>query len=286
MTGEASLLEIASTLYAGPLDDFIRERDRHAAAVRPTDPALAAEIRALRKPSVAAWVVNVFAVERTAQLTEALELAEQLREAQEDLDAKALSQLGRERRTLTVRLASMAADLAESRGERITPATRESVNQTLSAAFFDADAAVAVSSGRLVRALEPQGTFSDAMDTIVGGGAPVAPARESRPDDEVAARRRRRDAERELRDARRIRDHAADEAALSTRRVRETARASDALASRAAELEKELEAVRRDAERARRELQRAEVAQRDAAAGLADADAAAKRAEASLESLE
>nr|WP_201469567.1 transposase [Microbacterium hydrocarbonoxydans] len=286
MTGEASLLEIASTLYAGPLDDFIPERNRQAKALSNTDPSAAAEVRALRKPSVAAWVVNVFAVERTAQLAEALELAEHLREAQEDLDAKALSQLGRERRALTARLASMAADLAESRGERITAATRESVNQTLSAAFFDADAAVAVSSGRLVRALEPQGTFSDAMDTIVGGGAPATTARESRPHDEVAARRRRRDAERELRNAQRVRDDAADEATLATREVRKTARDSDALASRAAALEKELDEVRRDVELTRQELERAEVTERDAADKLADADAAVKRAEAALESLD
>lgn len=286
MTGEASLLEIASMLYAGPLDDFIPERNRRAKALVSTSPTVAAEIRALRKPSVAAWVVNLFAVERTAQLAEALELAEQLREAQEDLDAKALSQLGRERRALTARLASMAADLAESRGERVTAATRESVNQTLSAAFFDADAAVAVSSGRLVRALEPQGTFSDEMGSIVGGGAPATPVRESRPDDEVAARRRRRDAERELRDARRMRDRAADDAALAEREVRKSARDSDALAARAAELERELEVVRRETELTRRELERSEVAQRDAAATLVEADAAVKRAEVAVESLD
>lgn len=286
MTGEPSLLQVASELYSGPLDEFIPERKKRAREIGATNPSLASDINALRKPSLAAWVVNVFASERAEQLAEALELARQLREAQDDLDAATLSQLGRERRALTARLASMAAELATSRGERVTAATRESVNQTLAAAFFDATAAAAVSSGRLVRALELQGTFSDAMaETLVGGGTPAAPATESRSTDEVAARRRRRDAERALRDARRSRDQAAEDAAHAERELRETARDSESLTARAAALEKELEAVRRDIDRTRREHERTTVAQHDAAARLTDADEALKQAEDALERL-
>lgn len=283
MTRALSLTQIASELYAGSLEDFVSARNRHASAA--TDAALAAEIRELRKPSVAAWVVNVFAAERGEQLAEALELAEQLREAQDDLDARALSRLGRDRRALTARLAAAAADLAETRGERVTDATRDSVQQTLTAAFFDEDAAAAVSSGRLVRALEPQGTFSAALETIIGGGPPVSSARADRPVDEVTARRRRRDAERALRDAQRRRERAAEDAAVAERRHREAVRDADALTSRAADLEKELAAVRHDTELSRHAVERAEETRHVTADRLVDAQGDLSRAEDTLEKL-
>lgn len=289
MTREVSLEGIASELYAGPLDEFIPARNARARESASLDPALAARIRELRKPSVAAWVVNVFAVERSAQLDEALQLAEQLRDAQEDLDAKALSQLGRDRRALTAQLASLASDLAEARGERVTAATRESVQQTLSAAFFDADAAAAVSSGRLVRALEARGTFAESMESmesIVGGGAPLSTAPAEKPIDEVNARRRRRDAERLVREAEQTRDRAARGATAAGRALQEAEADAKALASRAAELENELAATRRDMERAGDAAEDTQRTQQDAAARLADAEKALRRAQAALEHLD
>lgn len=284
MTRELSVTEIASELYAGPLDEFISARNTRARTV--SDAALAAQIKDLRKPSVAAWIVNVFATERREQLAEALDLAEQLREAQEDLDARALSRLGRDRRALTARLAAAAADLAEARGERVTAATRDSVQQTLTAAFFDADAAAAVSSGRLVRALEPHGTFSDALETIVGGGAPATLPRAEPPVDEVNARRRRREAERALRDAQRTRDSTAEDAAVAARKLREAIREAEALASRATELERELAEVTRKAELTRTAVERAEGTHHEAADRLADAQREVTLAEGALESLD
>ncbi|MCI1017867.1 transposase [Microbacterium sp. C5A9] len=282
MTRGASLVEIASELYTGALDEFITARNARAGATAARDPALAAQIRELRKPSVAAWVVNIFASERREQLAEALELAEQLREAQDDLDASALSRLGRDRRALTVRLAAAAAELAEARGERVTTATREAVQQTLSAAFFDADAAAAVSSGRLVRALEPRGAFSDAMESIVGGGAPGAPARQEKPVDELDARRRRREAERLLRDAQQAHDRSAARAAAASRELREITRTAEALSSRAASLEKELAAVRREQELTRDAVELSEKEQQEASEQLAAADDVLNRAESAV----
>lgn len=283
MTREVTLESIASELYSGPLDAFISSRNDRAKEVASLDPALAARIRELRKPSVAAWVVNVFATERSEQLAEALRLAEQLRHAQEDLDARALSRLGRDRRALTAQLASVAADLAEARGERVTDATRDSVQQTLTAAFFDADAAAAVSSGRLLAALEPRGAFADAIQSVVGGGAPAAPVRAEQPDDELDARRRRRDARRLVRDAEQTRDRAARAATVAARALQEAESNADALTSRVAELEKELAATRLDSERADHVLEDTRRTQRDAAARLGEAEKELHRAEAALE---
>ncbi len=226
--------------------------------------------------------MNVFARERAAQLGEALALAADLRDAQADLDAKALAQLGRDRRALTARLASAAVDLASSRGERVTASTREAVQQTISAAFFDQDAAAAVASGRLVREVEPSGAFADVLDSLVGGGAPSAPESAPLPADEVAARRARKKAERALHEAEQARDRlsrehkkAATAATTASTRVAE-------LTTREAELEKELAHVRRDLELGRNEARSAEDALRSVAARVADAERDVAEAAATL----
>jgi hypothetical protein len=283
MSTDADLVAIAAELYSGPLADFTAARNTRARAAE--DAALAADIRALRKPSVAAWVVNVFARERAAQLEEALALAADLREAQADLDARALARLGRDRRALTARLAAAAADLASSRGERVTASTRDAVQQTISAAFFDPDAAAAVASGRLVRELEPAGTFADVMDTIVGGGAPTAATAAALPADEVAARRERKKAERALHEAEQTRDRVVREHA----RAQTAAEAADnriaELTTRATELEHELSIVRRDLDGSRDDARSAGAAVKAAHSHVSDAEDAVARAERALASL-
>ncbi len=266
---DPTLEEIAAGLCAGPPEDFVSARNARAKEVG--DAALAAQIRALRKPSIAAWVVNVFAQERSGQLDQALQLAAELREAQDDLDAPALAKLGRERRQLTRRLAETAGDLAGSRGERITPATLEAVEQTISAAFFDPGAAAAVASGRLVRALEPTSSEDDVREAVAGEITALDPA-PARPADELQARRVRREAEKRV---------AAAEKSLTTaeRELAKQDKALDALEARAAELSEEvadlesgLAKLRKEAERVQGEKPDLE-AQRAKAAEQADAAA-------------
>lgn len=267
---DSELTDIAVKLYTGSPTDFVTARNARAADT--DDPALAARIRGLKKPSVAAWVVNVFAHERAPQLGEALQLAEELREAQADLDARALAQLGRDRRALTNRLAADATELAEARGQRITASTREAVQQTISAAFFDPTAAAAVASARLVRELEPSATFADDADSIVGGGAPTAPTVAAKPLDEVKARRERRDAERAVREAEKTHDRVAREAATTDRALRDASVRVDELTRREQELEAELAKVRSDAKRARRDAEQAETEQEALAQRVRDAE--------------
>ncbi|MBT2484578.1 MULTISPECIES: transposase [unclassified Microbacterium] len=267
--------EIAADLYAGAPDEFVSSRNARAKAL--TDTALAARVRGLRKPSVAAWVVNVFAQERREQLQQALQLAAELREAQEDLDAAALAKLGRERRVLTRHLAETAAELAAPRGERITPATIEAVEQSISAAFFDPGAAAAVSSGRLVRPLEPTSTSEDVRDAVVGDVPTLAPA-PARPTDELKARRERREAERRVVEAEK-------DLATSERELAKQDKALSALQARAkeladdeADLEAQLAKVRAEAQRLAKDLpdvesQRAEAEERTDAATSAVRDA-------------
>ncbi|WP_159576118.1 transposase [Microbacterium sp. 8M] len=240
---------IVDELYSGAPADFVSTRDARAKGA--ADAQTAASIRALRKPTTAAWVVNVFARERAAQLQEALRLAAELRDAQADLDAAALAQLGRERRALTARLAADAAELARARGGRVTDATREAVQQTLSAAFFDPGAAAAVASGRLVTELDVGDGESLDPSTVVAGAPPEAPELAPAPADEVAAMRERRRAQHALQEAERAlataqRDHTAAE-----RDAREAARRTEQIAARIAELESQLTAARTAADEAR-----------------------------------
>lgn len=269
MTDAGDLESIAAELYAEAPGEFTERRNARAREAE--DPVLAAAVRALRKPSVAAWVVNVFARERTERLAQALQLAAELREAQDDLDAATLSQLGRQRRALTNQLAAEAASLATARGARVTDATLESVRQTISAAFFDSDAAAAVASGRLVRELEPSGSLD--LDGAVGGGRPAAPAAPVPVADEVAARRERRRAEQALRDAEKTRERAERAVEKADRDARAARGRLDQLTARIAEVESELSRLRGDRERAEQNVAAAGSSRAQAAEALEQARA-------------
>lgn len=244
-----SLTEIAVELYAGPRSQFVAERN--ARAREATDQDLAIHIRNLRKPSIAAWVVNVFAQERAQRLGQALRLAEELRQAQADLDAEALTHLGRQRRALTERLTREAGELASARGQRVTPTTLEAVQRTLTAAFFDPSAAAAVASGRLVRELEPVADFSFAQVVAGGPEEPGEAVPEMAEVDDLKARRERRGAARAVRNAEQELERATRDHAKADRELKDVEDNAARLAARVATLEAELTAARKEEEAAR-----------------------------------
>lgn len=278
---DASFEEIAAALYSGPPGEFVAARKARA------DEAggdLASRILALRKPSIAAWVVNVFAHERASQLGEALRLAEELREAQDDLDAAALAKLGRERRALTRRLAEMAADVAGSRGERITPATLEAVQSSISAAFFDPAAAGAVASGRLIRALEPSATAEDVRDSVAGG-IPEVGSMAEQPPDELRQRRERREAERRVVAAEKELAVAEKKLAANAKTLRALQEKTEELSKTEAELEAELARVRAEAAHVERDIAPATAEHAAAEEQVDGAKSAAAEARAAREAL-
>ncbi|MCE0509054.1 transposase [Microbacterium sp. KKR3/1] len=274
--------EIAAALYAGSPEAFVASRKDRASEV--DDAELASRILALRKPSIAAWVVNVFAQQRAGQLGEALRLAAELREAQDELDAPALAKLGRERRALTRRLAETAAELAGSRGERITPATREAVERSISAAFFDPLAASAVASGRLLRALEPTASATDIRDAVAGDidSREAAP---QRPTDELQERRARREAERRLAAAEKDQVAAERELAKQETELQRLRDRAAELAEKAEELEAELTRTRVAASHVERDIPEAQERQAIAAERVDDAVEATALARKALDAL-
>ncbi|MBP5800786.1 transposase [Microbacterium maritypicum] len=279
---EPTFEEIAAGLYSGPPEEFVSSRK--ARAEEAGEAALASRILALRKPSIAAWVVNVFAQERAGQLAEALALARELREAQDDLDAAALAKLGRERRLLTRKLAQAAGELAASRGERVTPSTLEAVEQSISAAFFDTVAASAVASGRLVRALAPSATATDVRDAVAGE-LPELESLSAPAVDELRDRRARRDAERAIAAAEKEQASAERELADRDAALRELRARKGELTARVSELEDQLARARADLNRAERDLPEAEQRRVDAtmrADAAADALDVARKAKEAL----
>ncbi|MFB7252356.1 transposase [Microbacterium sp. NPDC056234] len=248
-----SLEDIAAELYGRPLDEFVAARNERAKVVADDD--LAAGVKALRKPLAPAWVVNLFARERPDQLAQALELGESLREAQEELDAKTLTALTRQRRTLVAELARAAADLAEHSGAHVTAATTEAVEQTLNAAMLDAGAADAVASGRLIRPLAPSG--GDAVDLVDAVAGAVSP-RSVRvtPPDELEQRRARKAAEQAVRSAE-------QQFAKSERLLSDVGGERDKAATRLDELRRQETELVSELERVRRDIRKAHEAVED-----------------------
>ncbi|MGF6824553.1 hypothetical protein M2317_003482 [Microbacterium sp. ZKA21] len=261
-----SLEDIAAELYAVALDGFVSARNERAKDLADRD--LAAGVKALRKPLAPAWVVNLFARERPDQLAQALELGESLREAQEELDAKTLTALSRQRRTLVKQLAQAATGLAVHAGLHVTAATTEAVEQTLNAAMLDAGAADAVASGRLIRPLEPSGGDGiDVSDAVAGAIAP-RPVRAT-PADELEQRRARKAAEKAVRAAEQLVERAERRLRDAERDHEDATERLDGLQHREAELEAELERVRTGIREATETVDRDRVA-RDAASAEAE----------------
>lgn len=256
----STLEDYAIRLYAVVPADFVATRK----ALAGEDPALARQITALRKPSTAAWAVNALAREAASELGEALALGELLREAQEDLDAATLAELTRKRRALAGGLTRRAVAVADAAGVTVSAAAALDVEKTVNAAMTDAGAAAAVRSGRLVRALEAGGFDAVDLDGAVAG-APVAAAEVSAaPEDELAARRARREAEQEARAAKKAAAEAERELTRAAAVRDDAVRRADVLHERIAALRAELERLEPDAEKADAAVAEAETRHRDA----------------------
>ncbi|WP_296607153.1 hypothetical protein [Nocardioides sp.] len=151
----SELLDIADELYGLPLADFTPARDARAKQLKGTD--LAKQVKALRKPSVAAWVVNLLVRRETEQVEQVLSVGAALREAQASMSGDALRELTKQRRQLTAAVTTQARRTAREEGTKVTDAIADQVEATLTAAMIDADCAKAVRSGMLVSALATTG---------------------------------------------------------------------------------------------------------------------------------
>jgi DNA repair exonuclease SbcCD ATPase subunit len=159
------LLEIADELYALPLPEFTPARDRKAKELKGTD--LAKEVKALKKPSLAAWVVNLLVRHEAEQVEQVLQVGAALRKAQESMSGDELRQLTRQRRQVTAAVTTQARRLSREHGQKITEAVAGQVEATLTAAMIDEECAKAVRSGMLLTPLESTGVDAVELDRAV-----------------------------------------------------------------------------------------------------------------------
>ncbi|MET7821990.1 hypothetical protein [Micromonospora zamorensis] len=147
--------ELVQQLYRTPPDRFVAARDAAVAnARRAGDPSTARQLARLRRPTVAAWLVNLLAIRRPELVADLVELADELRTAQRELRGPRLRELSAQRRAVVGALVAEVRKLAAAEPDA-PPAGRlplAEVEATLNAAFSDAEVAEQVRAGRLLRA--------------------------------------------------------------------------------------------------------------------------------------
>lgn len=175
---EEALADIANGLYAKSLDDFVAARTAAAKEAAGQDKELAAAVRGLPKPSVAAWAVNMLALHEPEVLNGLADLGSRMRDAQAQLDAPTLRELGRERRTMLAAAVDTARSVVQQQGRAISDTIANDVEETLRALTADEGAAAAVRSGRLLKTLSADGVNSADLDGAVAvpGVLPAAPS--------------------------------------------------------------------------------------------------------------
>ncbi|KTS04445.1 hypothetical protein [Microbacterium testaceum] len=271
---DALVDEAAADLLALPPARFTAARaERAAAAAGP----VGRRIAKLRKPTVAAWAVNLLV--RDGRLGEAVELSRALQEAQDDLDAAELARLGKQRRQLVAALARRAGELAAEAGTPLSAAMAESVEKTVNAAVVDPEVAAAVLTGRLVSPIDLATLDAGGLGDAVAGSVPQGVAA-SPPRDDLAARRARKAAERAVREAERAHADAARESAAADRRLATARERADRARERVEGLRADLARAEADAADADAVVGQRESEQKEAAAAARVAQRAVERAEA------
>ena len=235
--------ELSDRLYGLPLDEFTAARDELAAELREQgDREAAAEVKKLRKPSVAAWTVNQLARTDKREVEELLAIGQDLRKAQKKAmsggGAEAIREVTVRRRRAMDRLGDRAEELLAQAEHGTSRATLDKVEDTFQAATVDEKAADAVRAGRLARELAPPSGFE-----LLGEGPPAAVRSRAKPPQKVPDRVRRaqeqaRQAEADAKDAAREAAGLEREAEYARKRAERARRNADRAAERARELKR------------------------------------------------
>lgn len=301
--------DVIQRLYSEPPDGFVAGRTAAVEAARKAgDRATAKRLAALKKPTVAAWVVNLLALRRPELIEELVDLSGALREAQRGLNGEQLRELTAQRRQVVSALVAAARKLAQAAEPSIKLPLAD-VEATLTAALAEPDIAAQVRTGRLIRAASYAGfgevprprlrlVTDDEPVTDDDAGDDAGEGEGEEPDAEIvefpqpsareraAAERRRRELEQRRRELRRE----LSTAQAAERRADEQLERAEGAERDAGHHVEDLDAELAELERRRTEAQ-AEVARRKQARRSAERDAAAARrrvgdVQAALEDLE
>lgn len=289
------LATVADELYARPLDDFVPARNERAKAAKADgDKDLFDAVKALPKPSTAAWVVNMLVRHQADQVQQVLELGASLREAQQNLDGEELRQLNRQRRQLTSAVTRGARALARELGHKVGESVASQVEETLHAAMVAQAAADAVRTGLLVRSLAASGLGEVDLDGAVavpgalgGSATPASEQAPGRPKLSVV-----QDDSRAIEEAEETVAKATEELAAAEKELAGRNRTVADLEARSMELQAKLDELRRmvedtenELEHVEEELGSAEDERDEASAEVDEARAATEDAQAVLDRL-
>jgi len=243
-------------LYALSLDGFTAARDELAGRLRREGEADAgAEVKRLRKPTVAAWPLNQLRRTDPARSDELVEAGRRLRGGQEGLLAgggrEPLQRAVADERRLVGELARHAERELVAAGRPVSGAVQEKLRATLHAVASDPEAREALAAGRLVRDHEASG-----LGPLAEGAVSTRDGRAGRPEKKSPAKA---DAALERKTRR-----------LEERRGRARAHQRD-LDEQRADAARSLSEARREAARAATALERAEKAEQRAGRSAAEA---------------
>jgi hypothetical protein len=146
---------VAVELYGLTPDEFTAAQNQLAkTACGP----LGAAIKALRKPTLAAWLANLLVRADPDGVNALTELGYDLRAAHLSADGAKLRALTPQRHTVVKQLVASAIAEARDLGRTATPAAVDRLTETLDAALIDPGAAQLLRTGQLTSALRHSGS--------------------------------------------------------------------------------------------------------------------------------
>jgi hypothetical protein len=281
-------------LYGLPLEEFTPARDALAKELKAEGRKdEAAEVKSLRKPSLAAWALNRAARDNPDAIDALRAAGNDLRAAQDEAlsgDAGRLRDAGRALNDEIDRVAGLAAEALRSAGRPASATQQEKLATTLRTAAVDDEAGEILASGVLVDELDPTG-FN--LLTSLSGDLSVSARPASSPPSRKSSDSTRKDGEKlpgaapkpkqtkagkeameAIEAARRELRRCDAEADMTATRAHRKAERAEAAAKRAAEAQREAEEARSAAEDAAGEAEAARRRAAEAADALAAAEAA------------
>ncbi|MEO3785093.1 hypothetical protein ABGB12_17310 [Actinocorallia sp. B10E7] len=139
---------VIEELYRVPPSEFVQTRRRLAETAHGEgDEAAAKQIKALRRPTVSAWAVNLLVREQSELVGELLELGVEIRRGW--AEGEDPTRFDRVRNLAVAEAVRVAGVLVEATGRSLGEQAAHEVEETLQAAIVDPEAAEEVRSGRL-----------------------------------------------------------------------------------------------------------------------------------------
>ena len=306
--------DVAQELYGLSPEKFTEVRNARAKEIIASgDRALAAEVRRLPKPTVAAWLANSLVRTRGPDVDALIALGPELREAQRGRARQDMRRLAERRREVIGELVGVASRRAAEAGHSMGPQVQRQLEETLEAAVADEDSAVALRAGRLSNPLafigfggdntptprastEVQGakkgqraTKRDTSGDPSRVGASDEKGRAARPDGQkvapdAASEKRHREAERALAEAARALSKAQRGMESAQGSVQEARRRHGEASERHRRATKELRDLDRDRHASNQQLEKALQSCADAEQQVKDAARELKRRQRDLTS--